>query len=342
MLQQTQVDTVIPYFRRFIRAFPSIRALAGAPLERVLALWSGLGYYRRARYLHQAAQRIVREHGGRFPRDWPSVRSLPGIGDYTARAILSIAYDQPYAVLDGNAARVMARLLALGGNVRQANYRHAVERQSQALLSRQHPGDFNQAIMEIGQSICRPREPRCPQCPLRPWCRAWHLGRPESFPAPPRRRPAETCHLATAVMVQDRRMLLVKGLDEGLMPDLWNFPSAFGASPRQALERLRERLTPLVNASFRLDQPAAEFRHGITYRSIIVRVYLVKTPASAPKSALRQPYSAPARPPRAAAARWFTPDQLCRGALSQVARKALRSLEDPGRAILGQLHSHFG
>jgi A/G-specific adenine glycosylase len=310
MLQQTQVDTAIPYFRRFVRTFPNVRALAEAPLEKVLELWSGLGYYRRARHLQQAAQTIARERQGRFPKEWDVLRSLPGIGDYTAKAILSIAVDQPYAVLDGNVARVMARLLALRGNIRQARFRQAVERQSQALLSRQHPGDFNQAIMEIGQTVCRPREPQCPRCPLRPWCRGCHLGRPDSFPAPPPRRPTETRHLAAALVVQGRRVLLVKGLDEGLLPDLWNFPSAFGQSPQQGLWRLRRKLAAMANGPLRLAQPVAEFRHRITYRSIIARIY----PAEATLPAHRR------------STRWFTAEQLRVGALSQVARKVIHSV----------------
>jgi len=171
MLQQTQIATVIPYYHRFLAAFPTVTALARAPLERVLELWSGLGYYRRARHLHAAAQAVAVNYAGHFPEDYATLRTLPGIGDYTARAVLSIAFRQPYAVLDGNVARVIARLEARCGNLHKTQFRKAVERELAALLSRREPGDFNQAMMELGQTICLPRSPHCPGCPLSKWCR---------------------------------------------------------------------------------------------------------------------------------------------------------------------------
>ena len=180
MLQQTQVSTVIPYYRRFLRAFPTVERLAKAPLERVLELWSGLGYYRRARLLHLAAQKILCEFAGRFPTDYGQARSLPGIGDYTARAILSIVYNKPYAVVDGNVARIVARLGAIKGNINQPKFRGAVERAVEGLLSCRRPGDFNQALMELGQTVCVPRAPRCVACPLRKCCQAYRCGEPES------------------------------------------------------------------------------------------------------------------------------------------------------------------
>src|ERR1019366_8641816 len=147
MLQQTQIATVIPYYLRFLEAFPVVAELAAAPLERVLELWSGLGYYRRARHLHQAAQAVVADYSGRFPDDYTDLVSLPGIGDYTAKAVLSIAFNRPYAVLDGNVARVVARLFALQGNLHQPQFRRAVEGELTQLLSRRLPGDFNQAMI---------------------------------------------------------------------------------------------------------------------------------------------------------------------------------------------------
>ena len=156
MLQQTQVATVIPYYLRFLRAFPTVKRLAQARRERVLELWSGLGYYRRARNLHDAARIVSQNFGGRFPRDYFQARALPGIGDYTARAVLSIAFNQPYAVTDGNVARVVARLNAREGNIHQPSFRSAVGRELDQLLSRRQPGNFNQAMMELGQTVCLP------------------------------------------------------------------------------------------------------------------------------------------------------------------------------------------
>jgi len=314
MLQQTQVATVIPYYTRFMKAFPNVQQLAGARLDRVLQLWSGLGYYRRARYLHAAAQRMVADFGGEFPATLREACSLPGVGSYTAAAVLSIAYDAPLTVLDGNVGRIIARLDARAGSLAELAFREAVEARLESLLSWRHPGDFNQALMELGQTICLPRSPRCPSCPVRRWCRAHHLGQPEAFPSPRPRRPTERHYLAAAVISrpQERRdgkrrslgassaVLLVRGLDDGLMSDLWNFPSAFGRSPADARRHLAAKIAGL-GAAFRLDSesrfedassdntgsagPGANcvgselacFRHGVTYRDIEVRAYRVAT-----------------------------------------------------------------
>jgi A/G-specific adenine glycosylase len=322
MLQQTQIATVTPFYQRFLAAFPTHAHLARAPLERVLELWSGLGYYRRARHLHQAAQIIVRQHGGKFPEDYAGARTLPGIGDYTAKAVLSIALNQPYAVLDGNVARVVARLGCQRGNLHQPRFRKAVETELAGLLSRREPGDFNQALMELGQTICLPRGPLCAVCPLAKWCAGHRSGNPEAFPLPRPRRAAENHHLAVAVIQKGSRVAMVRGLAEGLLDDLWNFPAAFGASPAQALEALRVKLaglvrTPHTPAGARLgvsllppQAPMAEFRHNITFRAIHGRIYLGETSRLARHDSLC----------------WFELKQLPQAAISQLARKIAQKI----------------
>ncbi len=329
MLQQTQVATVIPYYSRFLRAFPSVAHLARAPLERVLEIWSGLGYYRRARNLHRAARALSRRFGGHFPRHYREARSLSGVGDYTARAILSIAYNLPYAVLDGNVARVVARLCAFEGNLSQPRFRRAVEGELDRLLSRRRPGNFNQALMELGQNVCLPRAPRCPVCPVRRWCRAYRAGKPEGYPAPRPRRAAELRHLAAAVLCRPAdgsanhfkkgrvpaerlEVLLVRGLDEGLLGDLWNFPAAFGRSRADALARLRQKLAGTVRGRSHLGKPFAELRHGITYRTIRVEVY---------GAALARVDGKHCSLDRRGSARWFPLARLPHAAVSQLARK---------------------
>ena len=313
MLQQTQIATVIPYYQRFLKRFPTLKHLARGPLERVLKLWSGLGYYRRARYLLQAAQVISSKFGGQFPQDYDQARSLPGIGDYTARAVLSIAYQLPYFVLDGNVARVIARLAALGGNLSQASFRRAVERELGALLSQRQPGDFNQALMELGQTVCLPRSPRCGVCPLRQHCRAHRLGKPESYPGPRPRRPAELRYLASAVLRQGSKLALVRGLDDGLMTDLWNFPSAFGRSRREALGLLQEKLQATLRGPVGLGGTLAELNHRITFRSIRVHVYAAEsTGKTAGKTC-----------------RWLSREPLAGAAISQLARKIAAAVSQP-------------
>ena len=305
MLQQTQIATVIPYYQRFLAAFPTVGDLAHAPLERVLELWSGLGYYRRARYLHQAAKMLVAKFQGRLPSDYAGLRTLPGIGDYTAKAVLSIAFNQPYAVLDGNVARVVARLFAQSGNLHQIKFRHTVERELAGLLSSHSPGNFNQALMELGQTVCLPRAPRCTACPVKKWCGGYRSGDAEAFPLPRPRRAAESHYLAVALLRRGTQVAMMRGLADGLLPDLWNFPAAFGASPAEALESLHEKLRGLTRAPFTLGEPIAEFRHAITYRAIQGRVYPVGT----------------SRAVRHASLNWFELQQLPRAAISQLARK---------------------
>jgi len=313
MLQQTQVATVIPYYRRFLRAFPDVASLARAPLERVLELWSGLGYYRRARHLHQAAQSIVDRLRGRFPRQYADARSLPGIGDYSARAVLSIAFHQPYTVLDGNVARVVARLRAHRGNLHQGPFRRTVEAVLEQLLSRRSPGDFNQAMMELGQTVCLSRAPRCPLCPLKKWCRAAALGKPESYPAPRPRRATELRYLAAGILRRGARVALVRGLDEGLMSDLWNFPSAFGATRQAALAHLAEKLDSLARGRIKVGMPVGGLGHGITYRAIQVDLYSVQIAGRLTNGSWR----------------WVELEDFHHSAVSQLARKIAATIPQP-------------
>jgi A/G-specific adenine glycosylase len=352
MLQQTQVATVIPYYVRFIGTFPSVHRLAAAPLERVLELWSGLGYYRRARHLHLAARRVVSDFGGRFPESYDQARSLPGIGDYTARAILSIAYNQPYAAVDGNIARVISRLAAIGGGVDQGRFRAAVRTELQTLLSRRRPGNFNQAIMELGQTICLPRAPLCSRCPLVRWCRAHSRGAAHAYPRPRRRRATETRYLASALIRRvpvpgesqpvlrrerqggphagtessgERAVAMALGLDEGLLPDLWNFPSAFGNSRREAFERLQEKMATAAPFPVEWHEISSDdgrgsllrMHHRITHRSIEIDVY-----------------GANARVPPGSKGliRWSSLGTLKNGAVWQLARKIANSLVGNARA----------
>ena len=322
MLQQTQIATVTPYYQRFLEAFPTVSRLAQAPLERVLELWSGLGYYRRARHLHQAAQAVAQQFAGEFPQNYASLRALPGIGDYTAKAVLSIAFNQPYAVLDGNVARVVARLCCLRGNLHRPQFRSHVETELAGLLSRREPGNFNQALMELGQTICLPRGPHCTACPLAKWCGGYRSGHPGDFPLPRPRRAAESHCLAVALLRRGSRVAMVRGLADGLLDDLWNFPAAFGGSPHEALEALREKLAGLMRAPFAtvgarhgaplltLGEPMAEFRHGITFRAIQGRVYPVET----------------SRAIRHASLHWFELKELPQAAISQLARKIVQKI----------------
>ncbi len=296
MLQQTRVAAVIPYYERFLERFPDVQALATAPQEEVLRLWSGLGYYSRARNLQSAAQEIVAKHGGVFPRDEKDALALPGIGRYTAAAILSIAYGAELAVLDGNVARVLARIFAVRGDVRDAKRWRALQRSADTLLDAKSPGDWNQAMMELGATLCAPRSPQCLLCPVTQFCQARKLGIADSLPARRKKRETEIITLAAAILLDPRgRTLLLP--PPNLLPQaatvqygaaaqeqvtrlaskLWHFPTiAVRIDPATELKAYLTELVPAAGTSGRLEMtalPAA--RHAVTYRAITLRPFRV-------------------------------------------------------------------
>ena len=234
MLQQTRVAAVIAHYQRFLQRFPDVRALAAASLESVLAVWSGLGYYRRARMLHEAAQVIVSRHGGELPRAAAELRQLPGFGRYTAAAVASIAFAEPVAVVDGNVERVLGRLLAGQGSNGEAAWQAA-----QHLLTPARPGDFNQAMMELGATVCLPGEPQCARCPVVQWCAT--RGRGAAKDKERRRRRTAYYRLAQRA---GSVFLVQRGAGVRLMPKMWELPELRlnGTRPPVAL-RLRHSIT---------------------------------------------------------------------------------------------------
>jgi len=291
MLQQTRVAAVIPYYERFLERFPDVRALAEAPEEEVLRLWSGLGYYSRARNLQQAGRQIVARHGGEFPRDEAAVRELAGIGSYTAAAILSIAFDEQHAVLDGNVARVLARLGAVRGDLRESKRWQALQKTAGALLEPRASGDWNQAMMELGATVCTPRAPQCLLCPVAKFCQARELGNPEAYPEKRKKREAVLIVLAAAVLCDARNQTLLlpppertaKKADDvaTLVSGMWHFPTV--AVRQDARIELRELLTELWPraSSHAALEPLAKVRHAVTYRNVTVlpfRVRVAKLP----------------------------------------------------------------
>ncbi len=225
MLQQTQVATVIPYFQRFVAALPDIASLAAADEDQVLALWSGLGYYRRARFLHQTARRIVADHGGEFPRQPEALQALPGIGRSTAAAILSQAFGQPHAILDGNVKRVLARHRGIAGWPGQGSVEKALWREAEALTPDVRVADYTQAIMDLGASVCTRTNPDCRACPLAADCIARLEGRTAELPASrPRRQIPARSALMLIEYDDGGQVRLVKRGPAGVWPSLWSLP----------------------------------------------------------------------------------------------------------------------
>lgn len=224
MLQQTQVSTVIPYYQRWMKSFPTLRKLARAREATVLKHWEGLGYYSRVRRLHRAAQIVVKEHQGRVPDTYAELIKLPGIGRYTAGAILSIAFDQPEPVLDGNVKRVLSRLFVMQGNGVPATHENRLWETSAKLVPAKRPGDFNQAMMELGATVCLPKKPLCLTCPLQTQCEAHRRDEVEQFPAPRVRNPAKKIEVSAAVITRGGKVYIQQRPHDGLMGGLWEFP----------------------------------------------------------------------------------------------------------------------
>jgi A/G-specific adenine glycosylase len=255
MLQQTRMAVVLPAYERFLGRFPDLKTLAAADEEQVLSLWSGLGYYSRARALHRAA-RILEANGGSFPRELDAALRLPGVGRYTAAAVLSIAFDRPIAALDGNVVRVLSRLRCLPRPDRRGEPHGSLAAE---LLDPKRPGDWNQALMELGEVVCLPRAPRCVECPLRSFCTAFASARVEAHPPPrPRRRPEQLC--LSLLLLQDRRGRLL--LERGRLPylrHLWLPPARVSSGPAAPFE---------PGAS-----TCGGFRHAIVHRRLQVTVF---------------------------------------------------------------------
>ncbi len=311
MLQQTTVKTALPYYERFLERFPSLASLASAAEEEVLAVWSGLGYYHRARSLHRGARHVLERHAGVFPRSLEAALAVPGVGLYTASAVLSIAHGQPLPVVDGNVRRVLGRLLALRGPEyrRDAPYYNRAEE----LLDRERPGDWNQALMELGATVCLPRKPACEACPLRRHCSARAQGIVEQLPEGRARRAPVEVTVAAALVVKDGRVLLVRRPEGPLLGKLWEVPQTSLESrgladlARELAERHGLRVVP--------GALTVRARHAITFRRITLEGYRARLAGPEPGDPERF--------------RWARPEEVAGLAVSSATRKLLRGLGAP-------------
>ncbi len=266
MLQQTQVATVESYFKRFIAALPDVRSLAEADEGVVLRLWEGLGYYRRARQLHRAARQIVDEHGGRFPTDVAAVRRLPGIGRYTAGAILSIALDAREPILEANTVRLYSRLIAYDGQTTTAEGQRLLWQVAEELLPRRAPGTLNQALMELGSQVCTPREPACHACPAATLCAARAENLQDVLPQPKPKTTFTALREAAVVIHRRGKVLILKYGDGGRWAGLWDFPRFGIESCRPATIRreLVDRVEELTGTLIEPTEHLTTIKHGVT------------------------------------------------------------------------------
>lgn len=273
MLQQTQVKTVIPYFLEFMSAFPSLKDLAGVDLDPVLKRWEGLGYYARARNLHKAAQHLVFLSDGRIPDRFADFKALPGVGDYIASAVMSIAFGQPHAVVDGNVKRVLARLFCLDMPVNHSSAHRQFKPVADALLDRSNPGGFNQAVMELGALICTPAAPDCTVCPLNDLCCALAESRIKEFPVRVTRKKTPCYHISTGIVIKDDRLLITRRKPEGLLGGLWEFPGGKVKKNEHAEAACIREIKEETGLTVRISDYLTRVKHAYTHFKIEMDVF---------------------------------------------------------------------
>lgn len=352
MLQQTQVATALPYFDRFVKRFPDVACLAAAPIDDVLTLWAGLGYYSRARNLHRTAIQIVQRFSGRLPSAEADLLSLPGIGRYTAGAIRSIAFNLPAPILDGNVTRVLSRVFALDGDPKSPNNQKTLWRLAGQMVGSETPGqtgrdrlrpqpgtnagDINQAMMELGALLCSPRSPACPRCPAASLCRAHASRREEDFPADSRPAKVLAERWAVAGIPMNRNALvsrLARRHRQGSRPDryllvkretdtrwggLWEFPGLIVTSARAAMRELEHHLCQLLGETIALRR-VGQVKHQLSHRAMRVDVFAADPPRATSRDATV--------PKRCHGQRAVAIDQLQTLAVSTLTRKIAAVLE---------------
>jgi A/G-specific adenine glycosylase len=312
MLQQTRVETVKPYYERWLRRFPTLPALAEAPLDDVLKAWEGLGYYSRARNLHRAVREVAEHHGGEVPDDPDAFRALPGVGRYTAGAVLSIAFGRPEPLVDGNVRRVFARWRD-EPEPRDADLWALAEE----LVPGERPGDLNQALMELGATVCTPRAPRCPDCPVRDFCAAYAAGTQEERPLPKKARAIPHEHQAVAVIERDGRLLLARRPVDARLGGLWEFPGTLrrpGESTTDAAERAALEVVGLAATA---GEPIASIDHGFTHVKVTYHAVRCVAPTGDPL------------PLACDAVAWPTPEEVALYALPLAQKKIAALATEP-------------
>lgn len=292
MLQQTRVETVIPYYERFLRAYPTVESLARARLDDVLKAWEGLGYYRRARNLHATASRVVKQHGGRIPEDLVALRALPGIGPYTAGAVASIAFGSDEPVLDGNVVRVLSRLFRVPGDPARAATRRSLETLSQSLVPLGRARDFNQGLMDLGARVCRPRRPRCEECPVEPLCEARRTGDETLFPVRAARRPIPHIDVAAGVIWErgclpgsrGAQMLIAQRRADDMLGGLWEFPGGTVERDETFEDALRRELREELGIEVAVGPLVTTVDHAYSHFRMSLHVFHCRHTSGRPRA----------------------------------------------------------
>jgi len=267
MLQQTQVDTVLPYYERFLKVYPTVIELAKTSEEVLHKMVEGLGYYRRFGNMLLAAREIVEKHAGNFPSTYDEIRALPGIGKYTAGAILSIAYNQPYSALDGNVIRVLSRYLSIKGDMRQEKNRKQLDAINQSLIEKAHPEIYTQAIMELGALVCKPIKPLCAECPLSDTCFAFAHQAVEEYPEISKTKAKKILHFVTFILHKDGKLVLRKR-EENLLKGMYLYPQVEAASLEDAIKNLAH-----TGVELNITQHLGIYKHVFSHQTWVMDVY---------------------------------------------------------------------
>ncbi len=315
MLQQTRAAAVTPYFLRFMERFPDLHNLAEADLDEALKLWEGLGYYARARNLHRAAKVVVEQHRGMIPSDYPRFRKLPGVGEYIAAAVLSIAFDQPYAVADGNVKRLLARLFREETPVNHSRADKIYRPLADQLLNRAHPGMHNQAMMELGSLVCRPRQPDCLHCPVRAFCRAHSAGVTDEFPRRLEKKQVPIHKMLCAVIVDQGQYLVVRRPETGMLGGLWEFPTLLQPNGRMSRPAKERAIAQRTGLTIQLDKKLGMVEHGYTHFRLQMEVLLCRRRGG------------PAQLEGGERTRWIQPDDFSRYAFHGAMQKVFLLLK---------------
>ncbi len=276
MLQQTQIKTVIPYYHRWLKAFPDIQTLARAPLDQVLKLWEGLGYYTRARNLHKAAQIIVEQFGGKIPSDARTLQNLPGIGRYTAGAIASIAFQKPVPLVDGNVARVFSRIFYLRKDIRNPKTQEMLYQLAETLIPKKEPGAFNQALMELGSLICIPDMPKCSICPVRSFCLAYQKGDAAKLPIRSSGVQVKKIDMVVGMLAKHGQLLVRRRPERGIWGGLWEIPGTVCAGNQTPEEALREEFKEAFGIQVVIHKKEKSIQHRFTHREALIHPFQLR------------------------------------------------------------------
>jgi len=274
MLQQTRVDQATPYFERFMERFPDVYALAEADQQDVLKVWEGLGYYSRARNMHHAAKTVVDKFKGKIPDTEKDILELKGVGPYTASAVLSIAFSKPHAVVDGNVLRVLTRYLGIEDDIRSAATKNAIQEAADELLDKNRPGDFNQAVMELGATLCTPSNPDCRECPVSAGCVAYSTLKTDSIPykSPAKKRPHH--QIGVGIIKDNEEVLIALRPEDAMLGGLWEFPGGKQKEGEDIEQTVVRELKEELGVDVAVTNPLMKLNHGYSHFKITLHAYL--------------------------------------------------------------------